>query len=229
MIKPIRIYCSAICLTVAFFAGNVTAAGWFQGLSKENPMIVDRAKGEIRLLTQLKPSRFEDGWFTQLPGHHAVTWKDGEKSDEALFMAYVSDSDFYDAMVSLGAKPGNNLTVKAWTERNNPDSEAAKAPVKGSRVDISVFWKGLEKPTPLKEILLDPSGRGVDMRFGGHKSLIPVWNSGCIVCMQSCPGGKISNHNYTLSDYAKGKAMFKPDYSVIPKGGRAGVVIFRLK
>jgi hypothetical protein len=210
-------------------ANQAHAADWFEGLSKKTPMVVNESSREIRLLAELKPSRFEPGWFTQLPGHHAVTWKGGKKSDEALFVTYVSDEDFYDAMRSLGAQPGNNLTTEAWTERDNPNSKAPKVKVKGDPVEILVYWKELESPVRLESALVDPSGKGIDMRFGGHKSFIEVWRSGCIACLQSCPGGKVSNHNYTLRDYAKDLATFKVNYSLVPKGHRRAVVIFRLK
>ncbi len=205
------------------------AQNFFAGLSREKPMTVDKDKKEIRLLANLKPSRFEPGWFTQLPGHHAVTWKGGRKGDEALFQTYVSDSEFHEAMIELGAKPGNNLTKEAWEERDNKKSKAPKMRVEGTPVDVLVYWQGLDDPINLTQALIDQSGKGVQMRFGGHKKLISYWKSGCIVCMQSCPGGKISNHNYTLADYADGIGVFGVNYSKVPKGTTNAVVIIQIK
>lgn len=208
---------------------TANAENLFEGLSSEKPIIIDKDNKEIRLLASLKPSRFEPGWFTQLPGHHAVTWEGGAKADEALLQTSVSDLEFYEAMISLGAAPGNNLTKEAWEERDNPNSQAPKVKVEGTELDVLVFWEGLEDPINLSQALIDPSGRGVQMRFGGHKDLISYWKSGCIVCMQSCPGGKVSNHNYTLGDYANGIGVFKVNYSKVPKGTTKAVVIFRIK
>jgi hypothetical protein len=205
------------------------SADYLTGLSDATPMLVDKKAKEIRLLATLQPKAFETGWFKQLPGHHAVTWKDGRKGHEALLATLTSDTQVYDAMISIGAKPGNNLTQAVWDERKNNRSKAPETRVEGSSVAVFVWWKGLEEPLPLKNLLKDPSGKGIDMRFGGNKALIPVWKSGCIVCLQSCPGGKISNHNYTIRDYMEDKATFTVNRSVVPKGTRKAVVIIRLR
>jgi hypothetical protein len=208
---------------------NLVSADPFADLDVNHPMVVDRNAKEVRILAELQPKAFSDGWLTSTPGHHAVTWKDGKKASEALLSAYVSDSDFHDAMISIGAKPGNNLTQATWNERNNSASKAPDARVEGSPVEVSVWWQGLGSPVPLESLFNDPSGRGVELRFGGQKSLIPVWKSGCIVCLQSCPGAKISNRSYTVRDYAQGKATFTLNDKNVPPGNRPAVVIFRLK
>lgn len=59
-------------------------------------------------------------------------------------------------------------------------------------MEASVWWRGLSQPLPVSALFDDPSGKGIDFRFGGNKALIPVWRSGCILCLQSCPGGKVS-------------------------------------
>jgi hypothetical protein len=100
--------------------------------------------------------------------------------------------------------------------------------VEGDPVLASIWWEGLKDPLPLPALLHNPSDKAVDLRFGGHKSLIPVWKSGCIICMQSCPGAKISNRSRTFRDYVNGKAMFAVNEAVVPKGKRKAVVILRL-
>ncbi len=202
---------------------------YFDGLTEEHPMVIEKRTGQICLLAILQPAAFGSGWFTQLPGHHAVTWKGGKKADEALLATFTSDAKLFDAMVSLGAKPGNNLTQAVWDERNNRDSTAAETRVEGSPVDVRVWWEGLPEPLPLEKLLKDPGGKGVDLRFGGQKALIPVWRSGCIVCLQSCPGAKISNHAYTIRDYVEGRATFTVNEAVVPSGKRRAVVMIRLK
>lgn len=209
-------------------AFSVFAADYRAGLSERKPLIVDRQAREIRLLGVLQPSAFEDGWFKQLPGYHAVIWKGGGAADEALLKAFASDTDVYDALVALGAKPGNNLTQAVWDERKNERSKAPETRVEGTPIEAFVWWEGLQQPLPLKELVNDPSGKGIDLRFGGNKALIPIWKSGCIICLQSCPGGKISNRNYTIRDYVKGRSTFTVNKSVVPRGRRQAVVILRL-
>jgi hypothetical protein len=202
---------------------------YFKGLSEESPMVVEKDAGEIRLLATLQPAAFGKGWLTQLPGHHAVTWKGGKKAHEALLVTFTSDAKLFEAMVSIGAKPGNNLSQDVWDERKNRNSKAPDTRVEGSPVDVLVWWEGLSAALPLAKLVNDPGGHGVDLRFGGHKDLIPVWKSGCIVCLQSCPGAKISNHAYTIRDYVEGRATFTVNEAVVPEGKHPAVVILRLK
>ena len=155
--------------TVSSNPGVGAAPDYLKGLSKEHPMVVEKEAGQIRLLATLQPKAFGKGWFKQLPGHHAVTWKDGKKGDEALLATYTSDVKLYDAMISIGAKPGNNLTQEVWDERKNLNSKAPETRVLGSPVHVLVWWKGLAEPLPLAKLLKDPEGKGVDLRFGGQK------------------------------------------------------------
>ena len=221
---------ACLMFTILFAEGARSAPeDYLAGLTEKHPMIVLQRAKEIRLLAHLQPSAFGEGWFKQLPGHHAVTWKGGKKAGEALLTTYTSDADLYDAMVALGAKPGNNLTQATWDERDDARSSAPRARVEGTRVSVLVWWEGLNKPLALEKLLIDPNGKGIDLRFGGQKALIPVWRSGCIVCLQSCPGAKISNRSYTIRDYVEGKATFRVNPSVVPRGERVAVVIIRLK
>jgi hypothetical protein len=219
----------AVAVVLLAIAGNSMSADPMTRLDETHPMIVDKGAREVRILAELQPKSFSPGWFTSTPGHHAVTWKDGKKAGEALFSAYVSDRELHDAMISIGAKPGNNLSQAVWDERNDKTSKAPDTRVEGSPVEVSVWWPGLRSPLPLKSIFNDPGGHGIDLRFGGQKSLIPVWQSGCIVCLQSCPGGKITNRSYTIRDYVEGRATFTLNDSIVPQGNRKAVVMFRLR
>ena len=223
--------CAATAIVLALtlvHAVNGFGANYLQGLSDKTPMVVDKEAKELRLLAVLQPKAFEPGWFKQLPGHHAVTWKDGRKGGEALLATVATDTQVYDALIALGARPGDNLTQAVWDERKDKNSKAPETRVEGSPVEVSVWWEGLTDALPLAKLLKDPSGKGIDLRFGGQKALIPVWKSGCIVCLQSCPGGKISNRNYTIRDYMEDKATFRVNRDVVPKGTQKAVVIIRL-
>ncbi len=199
------------------------------GLTAANPMKVDKQAGEVRILAELQPEAFSGGWIKWTPNYHAVVWQEGGAAGEALLMSPVSDSAVYDALVSVGAVPGNNLTMASWNDRKDPNAKAPRMSVEGTPIDVLVQWEGLPRPLPLKRLLVDPGGRGIDMRFGGNKALIPQWKSGCIACLYSCPGGKVSNRAYTIRDYIDGTTKFSVDYSVVPRGKRPAVVIFRVR
>lgn len=220
---------TAVTLMLLVLVSKAWSIDYLEGLTEQTPMIVDRQAGEIRLLATLQPEAFGSGWFKPMPGHHAVTWKRGKSAGYALLVTETSDSDLYDALLSIGAKPGNNLNRAVWEERYDKRSAAPATKVEGSPVDVFVWWEGLGEPIPLAKLLEDPAGKGIDLRFGGHKDLIPVWRSGCIVCLQSCPGGKISNRQYTIRDYVEGHATFTVNHSTVPHGQRKAVVVIRLK
>lgn len=199
------------------------------GLSETRPLQVDAGAGEVRLLAELQPDAFAGGFWKSTPHYHGVVWRKGGAAKEALLTSYADDTSVYEALVSIGAVPGNNLTMAAWNDRNNPASRAPDVRVEGTRVDVLVWWEGLKAPLPLSALLTDSAGRGIDMRFGGNKALIPEWHSGCIACLYSCPGGKVSNHAYTIRDYVNHVTEFSVNRSVVPEGKRPAVVILKKK
>jgi hypothetical protein len=199
------------------------------GLDPSTPLAIDKQAQEVRVLAELQPEAFSGGWIKWTPHYHAVVWKGGGAAREALLTTSVDDATLYDALVAIGAVPGNNLTMSAWNDRRDPRATAPQARVKGTPVDLLVQWEGISRPLPLKDLLIDRGGRGIDMRFGGNRALIPEWRSGCIACLYSCPGGKVSNHAYTIRDYLDGRTSFSVNYSVVPKGKRPALVIFRLR
>ena len=220
------IYAQILLLTVA---PSIACAQKFRPfvLDRSRPLQIDTSGGEVRILAELQPEKFSGGWLASTPNYHAVVWKDGGAASEAFLTSPVSDTDLYDAMLAIGAVPGNNLTMAAWKDRKDPASTAPDQRVEGTPVQVLVWWEGLAAPLPLKDLLLDSGGRGIDMRFGGNKALIPEWHSGCIACLYSCPGGKVSNHAYTIRDYVSGTTKFDVNWSNVPKGTRQALVIFR--
>ena len=227
----IRILLALLTAFLVGFAANQSSAknpGLF-GLTTAHPMKVDKQAREVRILAEMQPEAFSGGWIKWTPNYHAVVWKGGGAAGEALLVSPVSDSALYDALVSVGAVPGNNLTMASWNDRKDPNAKAPRIRVEGTPIEVLVQWEGLPRPLPLERLLLDPGGRGIDMRFGGNKALIPQWESGCIACLYSCPGGKVSNRAYTIRDYVDGTTKFSVNYSVVPRGKRPAVVIFRLR
>jgi hypothetical protein len=217
------------CVSMYAFCLPVHAVNYMAGLSPEHPMEIDKSAGQVRILAELQPKAFKGGWFKSMPGYHAVVWKKGKAANQSLLAAYSNDAVVHDAIMAIGAKPGNNLTMNAWEKRYDKNNPAPDTRVEGTPVDVLVWWNGLEEPKPLESLLVDPGGKGVDLRFGGNRALIPKWNSGCIVCLQSCPGGKVSNRAYTIRDYVNGKSIFKVNEDIVPKGKRKAVVIFKVK
>jgi len=189
-------------------------------------VVVRRPSGEIEFTAIVNAKAFNDGWV--MPGYHALVWKGGRMAHAALLQADVTDRQVLEALEGLGAKPGDNLPMAAWEERKNPKDPAPDTVIVGPAVEVLLRLPGREGLVPLSSALEDSAGRGLEMRFGGNSANIPVWKSGCIVCLYSCPGSKVGNARYTVRDYAKGTTRIRVKPGVLPKDRTRVGVILRL-
>ncbi|MEO8432254.1 MAG: YdjY domain-containing protein [Acidobacteriota bacterium] len=200
----------------------LAASGCRAGASRERPVV--RPPSEIEFPATVHARAFDSGWM--MPGYHAVVARGGRMAHAALLEAEVSDVSVVRALESLGAAPGNNLSMDAWRRRRDSRSPAPDATIAGPAVDVLVRIPGRAELVPLSELVEDRGGRGLDLRFGGNERLIPEWRSGCIVCLYSCPGSKIGNARYTERDYVRGATRFRSRASALPPSGtRVGVVV----
>ncbi len=165
---------------------------------------INKEKKEIDLVAVFRPSQFNTG--EGLQNHHYIVWESGNAVKNALFTTFISDSLLHEALVSVGGKPGNNLTQDTWTKRRIKKSTEPDKRAKGSVIGISVIY-GTHQFTPA-EILHELNNRAINFKFAGNLDLIPQWHSGCIACLQSCPGGKIGNATYSIRDLEKGIPKF---------------------
>ena len=144
-----------------------------------------------------------------MPGYHLIVWGKGKAAPAALLQAAVSDVQVIEALEALGARPGDALGMDTWDRREDPNTKAPEKVIQGPAVDVLVRVPGRREPLTLDRILLDPGGRGFDMRFGGHRANIHHWHSGCVVCLYSCPGSKVGNARYTVRDYVREATRFR--------------------
>lgn len=163
-----------------------------------------------------------------MPGYHLIVFRGGAAAASALFRAGVTDLEVLEALEFLGAHPGNALSPEAWEERDDPASGAPDAVIAGPPVEVLVRRPGDAAPVPLASLLEDPGGRGVEMRFGGHRANMPRWRSGCIACLYSCPGSKVGNARYTVRDYVQGATAFRVRPGALPADGTAVTLVLRL-
>ncbi|HWM94132.1 MAG TPA: YdjY domain-containing protein [Thermoanaerobaculia bacterium] len=163
-----------------------------------------------------------------MPGYHYIVWSDGGAAPAALFQAAVSDVQVLEALQALGARPGNALGMETWERREDPDAKAPEEIIQGPVVEVLVRVPGRREPLTMDQILLDPGGRGFEMRFGGHRANIHHWHSGCVVCLYSCPGSKVGNARYTVRDYVKDPARFRVRPGVLPRDGTEVSILLRL-
>jgi hypothetical protein len=190
----------------------------------ESKRLVVRRPDEIEFTATVDATAFDRG--RTMPGYHAVVWKEGRMAHAALLRADVTDVEILDALESLGARAGGNLPMEAWEARKDPRSSAPDRTISGDRVEIFLRLAGRPAPLPLAAALEDPVGRGLDMRLAGNRENVPRWQSGCVVCLYSCPGSKIGNARYTVREWANKVTRFRVREGVLPPDGtRVGVVM----
>ncbi len=169
---------------------------------------VDRAARSLSFTATLQREAFDS---SLPPDHqyHAVVSRTGGASHQALFVTDADDEEVARMLRDLGAEDGGGVPMSAWNLRWLPLVNAPTARVKGSRVEVMVEWEDGDRPYTLAELLDDPGGEGVEMRFGGNEAHNHEWESGCILCLFSCPGGVISNSAYTIRDHQRGVTSFE--------------------
>jgi hypothetical protein len=163
-----------------------------------------------------------------MPGYHLLVHEDGRSAGAALFVTPVSDLAVLEALEQLGSRPGDALALDTWDERKNPASAAPDKVIAGPVVAISALLPGRSEPIGLEQILLDPGGKGFEMRFGGHRANIASWRSGCVACLYSCPGSKVGNARYTVRDWVRGTTRFTVKPGVLPPDGSSVTLFLRL-
>jgi hypothetical protein len=203
---------------VAAFAAGCSSKTPEQGAapqSNQEAMVVDKDKKEIRILAEVNGKYFTEST------RHGIVYKDGKNGEKAILRALVDEKKFYEAMMSLGAKPGNNLTAE--------DTKKGEKTIEGSKVNVFVTWEGLGKEIPFADIIKSSDPRPMDIRFGGNIERAKKNNTGCILCLDSCPTGITSNAAYPAGwhDNLK-KVTFNGREDVLPKDGSKVTVIFRL-
>lgn len=186
--------------------------------TRQGPLIIDSKNRRILIFTEVNEKGSQ-----KTSTHFGVVFKDGKLADKALLRAYVSPLEFHDALLTIGMKPGNNL------------SERSKGKyVEGDPLDVTVTWPSLNKEIPLKDFLTDSRGKGFEIKFGGNKTASASENSGCITCLESCWVGITSNAAYpvasTLGRFFNPNSQFSINGKVFPlPGGHPVILIYSMK
>jgi hypothetical protein len=198
-----------LCLT-----GPVLSAAADAGitLTKENPLQVDAAEGSVQVLGVVNGKYFFQGT------RHAMIYQGGKFSDKAVFRSFASPQAFHDALLRIGLKPGNNMTME----------NKEKTRVHGDALDVRVTWPGAGRTFTLDEVISDSNGKPIQMRFGGNRKLCGEKNTGCLMCLDSCPVGIVSNAAYAYGAVEKrNEVTFQGRKEVLPADGT--LVVFTVK
>ena len=184
--------------------------------TKDNPLIVDKEGKRVLIYTEMNEKSLRE-----TNPHWGVVFKDGKYGDKAILKAYANHLAFHDALLQIGAKPGNNLT-----------KDALDVPVEGDLLELTATWPGLGKELKAGDIFYDETGKGYEIRFGGNQKAAEANNTGCITCLESCWISITSNAKYPNISSAKRSATpnsrFKGKEDVLPGGDKPVILIYHL-
>ena len=189
-------------------------ADYVAGVSLDKPLKVDKEAGTITVLTKVNGKYFNE------PTRHNSVEQSGTNGAKSVFTAYVKQEDFYNALIEIGAKPGENMTM------NN----ATTTHVEGTPIKVEVTWKGAGRNYDINEVVKDSNGKQINFRFGGNLAMAKEKNTGCLSCLDSCPVGIISNDAYTYGAVETRKEVkFTGIDSVLPEDGTYIATIYSIK
>ncbi len=101
--------------------------------------------------------------------------------------------------------------------------------VEGSDFAVSVTWEGTGKSYSIDEVVLESNKKPIQMRFGGNLANANAKKTGCLLCLDSCPVGIVSNAQYTYGAIEKRKEVsMKGNNDVLPADGTRVIVTLRL-
>ncbi len=215
MKKTNIILISLLTLLISCFSVSIISAQEMP--TKNNPLIIDKNNKRVLIYTEINVMH-----LYQPTVHWGVVFKDGRFGDRAILKAYCNQLDFYDALIQIGAKPGNNLT-----------KESVGKYVEGDELIVTAIIEGQDKELPLSEIFEDSSGKGFKIKFGGNRIASEKEKTGCITCLESCWISITSNASYPMTSplqrFVSPNSHFKGNTKVLPsKDGQPVILIYKL-
>jgi hypothetical protein len=184
-----------------------------------NPqMTVDKANKTVTI-----PCQVNGKYFTEAT-RHGIVFKDGSNGEKSVLRSLTSQFDFYNALIEIGATPGNNLTMDDMNAKSSAEGKA----VQGDPLEVTVKWGDTE--VPFSDIITSSvtPAKPMDIRFGGNLDNAKSYKTGCILCLDSCAVGITSNATYPTGSTQNKEVEFHGNKDVLPADGTLVYVTFKL-
>jgi hypothetical protein len=182
--------------------------------TRDNPLVIDEKKKRVLIYTEVNEMNVH-----QYNVHWGVVFKDGRFQDRAILQAYANQLDFHDALVKIGARPGNNL-----------NKETVGSFVEGDTLDVRATQPGLGKELSLNDIFFDEKGKPFQIKFGGNRKASEEQKTGCITCLESCWISISSNAQYpqtgAIKRFISPNSRFKGKAETLPSEGKPVILIY---
>jgi hypothetical protein len=199
------------------------------------PLIVVPGAKEVQVFGTVYPSRFNAAHGDEAH-YHLLVWQGGSSAN-ALIETPVDDLALHDALSTLGAQPGDNLTMASWNQRHDAYSVAPLQKVTGNALELRISWEGNPTGIPVEQAFRQAAFRApqsaIDWRFAGNRARwfnrVPLApRPGCLACLYSCPSGKVSNGTLSVHDYVVAPSRFVANTDTLPPDGTPVIVTFRV-
>ncbi len=177
--------------------------------TKASPLVVDKEAKTIKVYAEVNRK------YVTEPTRHGVVWEGGSNGDKAIFKAFAPVMDIYDALIELGAKPGDN--VKATSPKGTK--------AEGTQLQYTVSWDG--NSYDINDLVASTGklgGKPLLPKFGGNKAFQNEKKTGCIFCLDTCAAGITSNANVGWMSFDSGLVKFTGIGDKLPSDG-AGVTV----
>ena len=183
------------------------------GLTKTNGMVVDKEAKTIKILALVNGKYLTDST------RHAVVSEGGKFADKPIFRSFVKPADFHQALLDIGAVPGNNMT------KDNAETTLTE----GSKLKLTFTWKDQETGKDINDVITDSNGNPIEIRFSGNLDNANSKNTGCITCLDSCLVGITSNASYPYGSVEKAKTVeFRGNMKNLPLDGEPVVITYEV-
>ncbi len=192
-------------------AGGTAGAG---EVSRDKPLVVDKAKGEIKIYAEVNRK------YVSEPTRHGIVWDGGSNVDMAVFRSFAPTLDIYKALVDLGGKPGDNVTLESPLGTKS----------QGTELKYTVTWGG--KTYDMNDLIASTGklgGKPLVPRFGGNKVLQTKANTGCILCLDTCAAGITSNSSVGWKSFDSKLIEFRGVGDKLPEDGKPVTVTITLQ
>ena len=179
---------------------------------EQHPLVIDKEAKTIKVYATL------NGKYTVEPTRHGLNYHEGKYGSQALFTSSANQTNFHDALIDVGAEPGNNIKGHAKGQF-----------IEGSELDVTVSWEGAPKEYNITELVASSSGKPIQYKFGGNRENSVEKFTGCLACFDSCPVGVTSNANEPHGVFDDKEVEFLGNKDLLPADGTPLVVTFALK
>jgi hypothetical protein len=174
-------------------------------------MVVDKEKGVVKLYTEVNAKYFVE------PTRHGIVEAAGSNGEKSVLKGFVKPADFYQALIDISAKAGNNVQLKS----------PAGTVVKGDILKVTANVDGTDYD--FSEIIKADPDKGWEPRFGGNLENAKAKNTGCILCLDSCSVGITSNSKYGYMEFADKKVTFFGKQDILKEDKKPVIVSFEVK